>query len=255
MVALTLGVAGVTVGSVAWASPGATAAAAKVAAPAPPGCGSSDPTLTVGGTGMATGTPDLLTVLVGIDVTDGTAEAALADNNGRAAALTAVLTAAGVGAADIQTSGLSLEPQYNLAGAVTGYQVTNSLTAKLRDFATAGATIDALAAAAGDSVRIDDIAFSVEDPRKLEDAARTDAVTQAVNHAQAMAAAAGETLGPVCSLSDQTSSQAEEGFAAANEGLSQSGTVPAASAVPLEAGSQQESVQVTMTYALETGKG
>ena len=41
----------------------------------------------------------------------------------------------------------------------------------------------------------------------VEDQARTDAVTQAVSHAQSMAAAAGEKLGPVCSVTDDSAVQ------------------------------------------------
>jgi uncharacterized protein YggE len=225
-----------------------SSSAAPVAAPKPT-CGSTAPKLTVQGTGLTSATPDLLTVSVGIDVTDPTATAAIKDDNTKATAVTGVLTQGGVAAKDVQTSGLSINPQYNTKGVITGYEVTNSLTAKLRDFSTAGTLVDSIAGAAGNSTRLNNLAFSVEDTRSLEDRARTDAVHQAVAHARSMALAAGERLGPVCSLTDQSQT---ENF---NEqfGLSNKGAVPSdatGTVVPLSPGSQQETAQVTMVYSL-----
>jgi uncharacterized protein YggE len=58
-----------------------------------------------------------------------------------------------------------------------------------------------------------------------------------------MALAAGERLGPVCSLTDnsQTNAYYPEG---------QMSTAAGSDALPLEAGSQQESDQVTVVYDL-----
>ncbi len=218
-----------------------------VAAPAT--CAGTSPKLTVVGTGLTTGTPDILTVSVGIDVTDPTAQAALADDNTKATAVTTDLTQGGVAAKDVQTSGLSINPQYNSNGVITGYEVTNTLTATIRSFATAGSLIDSMAGAAGNATRLDSVNFSVEDTRGLEDRARTDAVRQAVSHARSMALSAGERLGPVCSLTDQsqTYNYAPPGPFAL--GAASAGTDKAA-AVPLEPGSQQQTAQVTMVYAL-----
>jgi uncharacterized protein YggE len=74
-------------------------------------------------------------------------------------------------------------------------------------------------------------------------------VHQAVAHAQAMAAAAGRKLGPVCSLTDDAqpaSSGSNQRFNGL-DGLPATATAPP---VPLEPGTQVESDQVTMVYAL-----
>src|SRR5580658_7515206 len=62
---------------------------------AKPTCGGSAPKLTVQGTGLATGTPNILTISVDINVTDATANEALSDDNTRAAAVTAALALGG----------------------------------------------------------------------------------------------------------------------------------------------------------------
>lgn len=209
-------------------------------------CSGSAPKLTVQGTGNASATPDLLTVTVDIDVTGPSAQASLVDDNTKASAVTTVLKQGGVATKDIQTSNVSIQPQYNLAGNITGYEMTNTLTAKLRDFSTAGSVLDSLTAAAGNAARIDSLSFSIDDPRTIEDTARTDAVHQAVSHARSMARAAGERLGPVCSLTDDsTPDYLPTPFGIAN-GAAQS----AKAAVPLEPGSQQVSAQITLVYGL-----
>ncbi len=125
--------------------------AAPVASGSPPSasCAASAPRLTVQGTGMASAPPDVLTVTVDIDVTDPSAQASLVDDNTKASAVTAVLKGGGVAAKDIQTSDVSIEPNYNPAGTVTGYEMTDTLTAELRNFSTAGSVLDQLSAAGG----------------------------------------------------------------------------------------------------------
>ena len=225
-----------------------SSAAADPVAAAKPTCGGSSPKLTVQGTGLATGTPNILTIMVGIDVTDPTAQEALADDNTRATAVTAVLGLGGVAAKDVQTSDVSINPDYNDHGVITGYEVSNTLTAVLRNFATAGSVIDSIAGAGGNATRLDSLNFSVEDTRSLEDQARTDAVHQAVSHAKSMALSAGEKLGPVCSLSDQSQTENYPEPYASAAGLA--APDKAGDDVPLDAGSQQETAQVTMVYSL-----
>ena len=214
-----------------------------------PGCGSGAPRLTVQGTGTATGTPDQLTVDLGVAVSGADAHAALAADDATTGAVLAALQTGGVATGDVQTTGLSLQPQYTRSGALTGYSVTDSVVATLRDFATAGSVIDAAAAAGGDAVRIDSLSFSLGDPRRLEDTARRDAVRQAASHAASMAAAAGERLGPVCSITDLPTSIGSPPRAGT---FAPAGTA-GKSAVPLQPGTQRASAQVTLVYAL-TGK-
>ena len=213
-------------------------------------CGAGTPKLTVQGTGQATGTPDLLTIVVQVDTTGPSATAALAADNQEASGVVAAFTTGGVAQKDIQTSGLSLQPQYAYPKGIptlTGYQVTNSITATLRDIAKAGTTIDGVVGVAGNAVQIESIGFSSSNPSVIEDQARARAATQAVLRAKSLAKGAGSSLGPVCSVTDQTqitNSSTNVGFASASPA---SGDV----AVPIESGSQTQSAQVSLVYALE----
>jgi hypothetical protein len=175
----------------------------------------------------------------------------LADNNITSAAVIPAFRAGGVTSPNIQTTGLSVQPNYtfvNDTNTLVGYAVDDTVTATITNFSSAGSTLDAVSTAAGNAGQINSLNFSIKDPRALQDRARTDAVHQAVSHAQAMAASAGEHLGPVCSLTDSTSVPVEPiplGVAGASRGQ--------ASAVPVQAGSQQINAQVTLVYALEAG--
>jgi uncharacterized protein YggE len=217
-------------------------------------CNSSSPKLTVQGSGQATGTPNLLTLVVEVDVTQSNAQVALEADNAQAAAVEKTLESEGVTAKDLQTSNLSIQPNYsfnNNTTTLTGYSVSNTVTANFNaPFATAGTAIDEITAIAGNHLRIDSLSFSFLDPRTLEDQARTDAVTQAMSHAQSMAAAAGEALGPVCSVTDNTAIQPNlyQSFNAA-----QDSSAGLSARTPLQAGSQQESDQVTVVFALKKG--
>jgi uncharacterized protein len=228
-------------------------------------CGSSDPPpattvsastcpsgasrLTVDGAGTATGAPNELTAVLDVSVTQPSAAGALGADNATSASVISTLTRGGVPSADIQTTNVSLQPQYGgVPVTITGYQVTNTITAQLDDFATAGTLVDDVVTAGGDAMRIDSLTFSLTDLRRIEDGARTSAVSQARSHAVAMAAAAGDKLGPICSVSDTT--QAPNPYVSFGDQASAALNGPA---VALAAGTQQATAQVTMVYSLVTG--
>ncbi len=214
----------------------------------PAGCNSSQPRLTVQGTGQADGTPDVLTAVFGFSSTAASATAALNQDNAEVNQALLALSSNGVAPSDVQTTGLTLAPQYVYPNGVqtrNGFAATNTVTATLRDAATAGDAIDAVVNAAGDAATINSLNFSFANPAQVEDQARSRAVHQAVAHAGAMAEAAGRRLGPVCSLTDNTQPSllapyGSAGFASAS----------GQAAVPLAPGSQTETDQVTMVYAL-----
>ncbi len=110
-------------------------------------CGPTAPKLSVVGTGQASVSPDLLTVVVQVDAGGASAATALASDDTEAAAALTTFEAGGVRAKDISTSGLSLQPQYAYPRGiptVTGYEVDTTVTATLRDISKSGSIIDAV---------------------------------------------------------------------------------------------------------------
>jgi uncharacterized protein len=212
-------------------------------------CGTTSPELTVHGTGQATATPDLLTIVVQVTAAGPSAAQALATDNTQATAVVTALRSGGAQTKDLQTSDLSLQPQYAYpkgVPTVTGYQVVNAITATLHDSMRSGSVIDAVVAAGGNAAQIESLSFSTRDTAAVEAQARARATTQAVVHARALAQAAGRSLGPVCSLTDQ--SQVSPG--GDSKGLTFASAQAAAPDVPLESGSQTQTAQVALVYAL-----
>jgi uncharacterized protein len=213
-------------------------------------CGPTAPKLSVVGTGEATVSPDLFTVVVQVDAGGPSATAALATDNADATRALSTFESGGVQAKDISTSGLSLQPQYVYPKGVpilTGYEVDNTITATLRDISKSGAIIDAVVGSAGNALQIESIGFSSADPSIGQDRARATAAAQAEAHARALARAAGRSLGPVCTLTDQ-SQAVVPGF---DQLAAPSATGDAnAAEVPISSGQQTQTAQVSLVYAL-----
>jgi uncharacterized protein len=164
--------------------------------------------ISVSGEGEVTGTPDTLTMSFGVSVTKDSVSEAVAVAADEADAVMAALMSNGVAEEDIQTSNYSIWPQYDYTGQrqiLVGYQVNNNVTVKIRDIETAGATIDAVAAAGGDDVTVNGVAFSIEDNEALITAARDAAFADAKAKAEQLAELSGVTLGDPISISENFS--------------------------------------------------
>src|SRR5215469_10098168 len=182
----------------AAASDAAGNAALTAAAPA-----AGTARITVTGTGNVSGVPNQLSLSMGVQTNAGSVATALRQANAAARSVTAVLRRGGVAPSDIQTSGLSIYPNYSSSsGAPSGYQVTEQLTITLRRLSAAGSQISAAARAGGNATTIDGVSLNLSDTSSLLAAARTKAVTDARAKAAAYARALGRPLGPVISMSE-----------------------------------------------------
>ncbi|MHA6780967.1 SIMPL domain-containing protein [Pseudonocardia saturnea] len=229
------------------ATAAAVLALAGCAAPTPttgPAGSAPVPGISARGVGTVTGTPDTLTVVLGVSTRGPAAVGALQDNNAQATALIDVLRGSGVAEDDLRTSGLSIYPTYSDNGRVTGYEVSNQVTATLRDLAGAGALIDAAAQAAGDAVRVQQIAFSLDDDAEQRAAARADAVRLAEAQIAEMAEAAGVSPGGLLSITELPADAPPQPYAA-GEAFAQD-----AASVPLLPGTQEISVSVEVVRAV-----
>jgi uncharacterized protein len=201
--------------------------------------------VTVTGNGTVTGTPDQLILSMGVQVSAATVTSALQQSSQAAARVTAALRAAGVASADIQTAGLSIQPDYRANSQVPdGYQASEYLTATLRRITAAGAQIQAAVQAGGNAVTVDGVSLNLTDTSALLARARADAVADARHKAAQYASAAGHSLGPVISITDQAPAQPSPFYSAA------SGAASRVPSVPISPGTQQLSVSITVSYAL-----
>jgi uncharacterized protein len=160
--------------------------------------------ITVTGTGEASGTPDTAELTLGVEVRAATTSEALAAARESTDSLLAVLRAVPVPEEDLQTTSLSVYPNYEYTpegtGAPTGY-VAN-VTIRVRTTVEASsAIVDDAAAAVGDALRVQGLSWTVADPEALLAEARRVAVVDAEATAASLAEAAGAELGPIVSIS------------------------------------------------------
>ena len=101
--------------------------------------------------------PDQATVSAGVTTRAMTAVQSLRDNAVRMDAVISRLKALGIAREDIQTSGVTLNPQFqynndNRPPVFQGYDVTNQVSVTLRDVAKVGPTLDALVTAGANNL-------------------------------------------------------------------------------------------------------
>ncbi|WP_050525537.1 SIMPL domain-containing protein [Pseudorhodobacter aquimaris] len=161
--------------------------------------------ISVTGEGVVMAAPDMATVTLGVTSSDKTAKLAMDANSAALAEVLKDLKAAGIKSADIQTSGLSLQPEWdsNSAGngrTIGGYTARNRLTVQVRALDNLGAVLDA--AVKDGANTLDGVEFGVAEPGPLLDAARVRAVGNARKRAEVITSAAGVRLGQISSITE-----------------------------------------------------
>jgi uncharacterized protein len=178
------------------------AALAQIAAPSTFVPGS----LVSSGQGEAKVTPDRVSVLVNVQTRAATAAAAATENAQRTRSVLDALGRLGLSKDQLSTEGFTAYPEmrYDKDGGnprVSGYVVTNSVRAESKRVEQAGAIIDAALGAGANVINaLSFYASSIEEPRRQ---AIGLAVASARADAEAMALAAGGTLGTLLELSTQ----------------------------------------------------
>jgi len=204
-------------------------------------------TIVVSAVGKSTAVPDLVTVSLAVQVRGGTAQEALVRTNEKTQAAIAAFKQGGVADRDIATTNVTIWPQYGDDGRrVEAYQAQNSLSVRLRDVTQAGRLLDAVAGLIGDDIVLQGISFAVSEPEGTLDEARAAAISAARAKAEQLASAAGARVGQVLTISETAGSFVP---VARPTGRVMSGL--AAEAVPMEAGEQELTVSVEVTYRLE----
>lgn len=158
------------------------------------------PAITVTGEGVVNAEPDMAVLRTGVVSRGPDAASALASNNTAMKRVIQVLKDHGVVDKDLQTSGFSVQPEFDYKGrekppSIIGYRVSNAVTARVRDIATLGTVLDALVQAG--SNQIASVNFTFKDASLVMDQARRNAFHNAKARAQLYAEAAGVKLGAV----------------------------------------------------------
>jgi uncharacterized protein YggE len=161
--------------------------------------------LTVNGRGEISLAPDVAYVTIGVHTQASDVAAAVGQNADQVASVMAALADMGVAQEDMQTSNFSLYTgdEYDpSSGMLTGnktYTVDNTVNVTVRDLANMGQLLDGAISAGANSIW--GVTFDVDDKSAAADEARDLALEEAIAEAQALAEAAGVSLGDILTIS------------------------------------------------------
>ena len=223
---------------------GVVLVAAAIAGVAQPHLGrsatpSTGSTITVTGNGTVDSTPNQASFDFGVTTNGATAAQALSSSSAEARSIIDALKKAGISAADIQTTQVSLWPQTTSNGMkITGYQASNSVNVTA-GLAKSGALVDAAVGAGANNV--DGPNLDTADKTSLYNQALDKALGDAKQKAEAIASATGLMLGPALKV--------REGGQATPILYADSLQARPAATAPIEAGTQKIQASVTVTYS------
>ena len=158
----------------------------------------------ISATGTASRVPDLAIISAGVVTKSATATGAIADNAARMDRVRAALRRAGIEDGDIQTSSISLQPDYRYQEGqppvLTGYGASNNVAIKFRDVRKSGQILDALVAQGAN--QINGPSLTIDKPEAAYDEARGKAIAVGRARADLYARTLGMRVAKLLSVSE-----------------------------------------------------
>jgi uncharacterized protein YggE len=223
------------------------AAAMLSACASPASTGQQPRLLNVNGHAEVQLVPDMAYISIGVHTETQSAAEAVASNNTQAQAVMTALQGAGIAAEDIRTTNFSIYPyeKFSPNNESLGifYSVDNSVYVTLRAIDTLGSVLDT-AITAG-ATNISGVSFDIQDKATVLTDARVQAVEDARTQADALAAAAGITLGNVYSLSYYNNYPTPVYYD------SKGGGATVSAGVPISPGQMTITVDVSVAYEIK----
>jgi len=199
-------------------------------------------------TGEVTRVPDVAVISAGVVSRSSTASAALSDAADRMARVLSALKRAGVEDRDVQTSNVSLNPEYrypeNQAPQLVGYTATNTVTVRFRDIRNAGKILDALVAQGANQINGPNL--TIDKPEEALDEARAKAVAIGRSRAELYARSLGMHVVRLVSVTESGGYAVPPPMPVMMEAR-----MAAAPATKIEPGEQKVQVSLSMTFELQ----
>lgn len=147
--------------------------------------------------------PDEMVVILGVDSRDKDLAVAKADNDRRVKKLLSLAHAAGVQSKNIQTSALTMNPEYSdeKIPKFLDYQVSQTVTVTLTDLSKYEDLMTSWLK--GGVNRVSGISFYVADPKKFREEARLKAIQAARDKAASMASQLGQQIGKPWEITEE----------------------------------------------------
>ena len=208
--------------------------------------------ISVSGQGKVNAVPDIATLNFGVQTgRQQTADGAMQILTDKMTKVVDALAAIGIEEKDIRTQNLSLNPSYDWNEGVRideGFEANQSLMVKVRDLEKISDVLDAAIKAGANQAG--SVGFTIDDPESLQEEAREEAIANAQEKAEKLAADLGVKLGKLQGFWENQGGD-EPMYARTMsmdaEGMGGGGMV----APPLPAGEQEVNITVNLTYRLE----
>jgi uncharacterized protein len=202
--------------------------------------------LDISATGEVARVPDVAVISAGVVSRSATATAALSDAADRMARVLAALKRAGVEDRDVQTSNISLNPEYrypeNQAPQLVGYTATNTVIVRFRDIRNSGKILDALVGQGANQINGPNL--TIDKPDAALDEARAKAVASGRARAELYARSLGMRVARIVSLTESG------GYAVPPPPVPVMARMEAAD-TKIEPGEQKLQVTLSMTFELQ----
>jgi len=160
--------------------------------------------LDISATGESIRVPDVAIISAGVVTRAPTAGAAIQQNSARMDRVLAALKRAGVEDCDVQTSSISLNPEYryqeNRPPELVAYSASNQVSIRFRDIRNSGKILDALVAEGAN--QINGPTLTIDKPEAALDEARVNAVANGRARADLYARALGKRVSRLVSVSE-----------------------------------------------------
>ncbi len=205
-------------------------------------------TINVTGTGVATATPDIAYLNIGVHTESYEAGTAVNQNNNLTRSVKEAIMEYGIEDKDIQTSNFSIylqSPYSGIAGELSKIIVDNTVLVTVRD-------LKDLSKMLGEAIRsgannIYGITFDIVDKQTLQDEARSKAMQNAEKQAQQLAQLSGGKPGKIIAVTVVTNNFNNPYY---GEGLGGGGGMANTSNVPVSAGNMTITVDINVVYEL-----
>jgi uncharacterized protein YggE len=205
-------------------------------------------TVSFTGEGKVSAAPDIAVISASIVTQSPNSKTAQDDNSRKSQSVTDFLKKQGIEDKDIQTADYNIYPQYDYSSGsqprITGYQVTQSYTVKVRDLTKISAVLDGLVTAGANQVN--NLGLQIENPDALLSQAREKAIEAAKTKANELKGQVGIRLGRIVNFAENTGNYPVPMYdarAASGAGLGGGGPT-------ISTGQNEVTVSVTLTYQI-----